>query len=439
VHYELKKYILRGAYFMSTYSLKYGDKSIKFDIEGDVTSLIPKKTKVIEDKDIEKCIINSIENPINSKPLSKIVNPGEKVLFVVSDITRLWIKTDKFLIYIVNYLNSLWVKDEDISVIVAVGTHRGASEEEKKKIVGEELYNRINIYNHDSKDKDSLEYVGTSSYGTPAYINKKILEADRVILTGGITFHVFAGFGGGAKSMVPGVAGFETIQKNHKLVFKKGDGGLNLNARSNVIKGNPMREDITEICRKVSPDFLVNAVLDQNGNFVEFVSGDFEYAWLKGCNTTRDMYGIKIKDKADITIASAGGYPKDISLYQVVKSIDNSVYAGSKDSVLIIAAECREGIGADEFMKWFKYDTLEDTEKGLKENFTVPGFVAYKAMYAAKNRKVFLLSNLDDKVVEKLGYTPVKSIDEALNKAYELSSKNPNVVFIPYGGSTLPV
>lgn len=423
---------------MSLYKFKYGNENISINLEGKVESLFPNVTDHVEN--VQKEIIKSIENPTGSKPLGQIVKPGEKVIFVVSDITRSWIKTREFLIYVVNYLNSFGIKDKDISAVVAVGTHRPATDDEKKSIVGKELYNRISVYNHDSRNKDELEYIGVSSLGTPIYINKKVIKADRVILIGGITFHLFAGFGGGAKSIVPGVAGIETIQYNHRLVFNKGkDSGLNFNAGPNKIKGNPMREDITEICKKVSPDFIINVVLDTDENFVKFVAGDFEKAWLKGCNLNRKLYGIKIKNKADITISSAGGYPKDINLYQSVKAIDNSLYAGLQDSVLIVIAQCIEGIGAEEFMKWFKYDTLEDMEMALKKNFTVPGYAAYKTLYAAKNRKIFLISSLEDNVVRKFGFIPIKSLEAAVRTAYKLSNSNPNIVVMPYGGNTLPL
>lgn len=423
---------------MTRYDFKYGKDKIEIDLNGRINDLLPNKSDYI--KDVKSEIIKSIENPIGTKPLGDIIKPGEKVLFIVSDITRAWVKTGEFLIHIVNYLNLVGVRDEDISAIVAVGTHRPATEEEKKIIVGEELYTRIKVFNHDSRNNDELEYIGTSSLGTPEYINKAVINSDRVILVGGITFHLFAGFGGGAKSVVPGVAGIETVQHNHRLVFNKGEhSGINLNARANKIKGNPMREDITEICRKVSPDFLVNTVLDSEGNFIRFAAGDFEKAWIEGCNTTRDLYGIKLENKSDITIVSAGGYPKDINLYQTVKTIDNSLYSGKDGSVLILLSQCVEGLGAKEFMQWFKYETLDDMETALKQNFTVPGYAAYKTLYAAKTRKVLLLSSLDDDVVKKFGITPVKSLDEAVKIAYKLAGENPNVVLMPYGGSTLPV
>jgi lactate racemase len=425
---------------MVSYEFKYGKNKLKADIDSQliINTLLPKKAVVL--KDIATEVKKALKEPIGTKPLKSIVNQGDKVLIIASDVTRLWIKTDKFLVHIVNYLNSLGIKDEDISVLVALGTHRASTEEEKKLIVGEEVYDRINIDDHDCFDKSKLSFVGKSSRGTPIYINNKVLEADRVILTGGIVFHLFAGFGGGAKSMVPGVAGLETIQHNHRLTFYEGENtGLNIAAGSNKIEGNPMREDITEICRKINPDFLFNAVLDAEGNFIEFAAGDFEKAWLKGCNTIRELYGIHIEEKADIIIASAGGYPKDINLYQTVKTMDNCIYGGKDDSVVILISECSEGLGAQEFLEWFQYKTLEDMERALKKNFTVPGYAAYKTAYLAKFRKVLFISSLNKKVVEELGFIPVSSLEETLKEAYKISSLKPKVSLMPFGGNTLPI
>jgi lactate racemase len=425
---------------MASYEFKYGKEKYKINIkdELEVNTLLPKSSAVIEDIAFE--VRKALKEPTGSKPLKQIVKQGEKVLIIVSDITRLWIKTDKFLVHIVNYLNSLGVADSDISALVALGTHRSSTEKEKKLIVGEEVYKRIRVYDHDCFNKEGLSYIGTSSFETPAYINNKVLEADRVILTGGIVFHLFAGFGGGAKSMVPGVAGLDTIQHNHRLTFYKGEStGLNPAASSNKIKGNPMREDITEICRLVNPDFLFNAVLDAEGNFLEFVAGHFEEAWLKGCSTIRELYGIKIEEQSDILIASAGGYPKDINLYQTVKTMDNCIYGSKEDSSVIIASECVEGLGAQEFLEWFQYKTLEDMERVLKRNFTVPGYAAYKTAYLAKYRKVFLISSLDKNIVEEIGFIHASSLEEAVAEAYKRSPLNPKVTLMPFGGNTLPI
>lgn len=425
---------------MAAYSFEYGETEFQASIDENriIHTLIPKNTEYI--KDIKSEVIKVIENPIGTSPLKDIIKEGETAAIIVSDVTRLWIRTKQFLVHIVNYINSLGVKDENISVIISLGTHRASTVDEKKAIVGEEIYERIKVYDHDCFDKNKLKYMGESSFGTPIYINEKVINADRIILTGGIVFHLFAGFGGGAKSIVPGVAGIDTVQHNHRLTFYKGEGtGLNPNACANKIYGNPMREDITEISRKVAPDFLFNVVLDTEGNFVKFVAGDFEKAWLEGCEFIRNLYGIGIDEKADIIVASTGGYPKDINLYQSVKTMDNCLYGGKEDSVIILMTECREGLGAEEFLQWFKYKTLEEMEAALKRNFTVPGYAAYKTAYTAKKRKTILISSLSKDVVEELGFIPSNSLEEALEFAYKLSPQEPKITLMPFGGNTLPI
>lgn len=425
---------------MSNYSFKYGQTKLNIDIDERyrVSSLLPNSSKAIEN--ISREVERVLENPIGTGPLGDIVKKGERVLIIVSDVTRLWIHTDRFLVHIIDYLNKSGTNDEDIEILIALGTHRPSTEEEKKLIVGEGVYNRVRVYDHNCFDESKLCFLGKSSFNTPIYINERVIKADRVILTGGIVFHLFAGFGGGAKSMVPGVAGIETIQHNHCLAFNKGENtGLNPNACANKIKGNPMREDITEICRKVGPDFLFNAVLDSEGNFIEFVGGDFEKAWQKGCETIRGLYGIDIEEKADIVIASAGGYPKDINLYQTVKTMDNCLYGGGENSLIILLSECREGLGAEEFLSWFKYRTLEEMEGALKKNFTVPGYAAYKTAYTARYRKLILISSLEDNTVRELGFLPCKNLEEAMERAYALSCENPVITLMPYGGNTLPI
>lgn len=425
---------------LAVYSFKYGleNKEIDIDEKDILKVLLPKELPPIHD--VKGEVIRAIENPIASLPLKSIVKEGERVVVVVSDITRLWIKSHIFLEPIIDYLNILGFKDENISILIALGSHRPSTEGEKEAIVGKGIYQRIKIYDHNSYDTRGLTYIGDSSYNTPIYINNRILEADRVILTGGIVYHLFAGFGGGAKSMVPGVAGIETIQHNHRLTFNNERGaGLNPKAASNKIYGNPMREDITEICRAIAPDFLLNAVLDTEGRFVKFVAGDFEAAWIEGCGIIRDLYGIGVEERADIVIASAGGYPKDINLYQTVKTMDNCLYGGKENSVIILLSECREGLGATEFMDWFQHNTLEDMEVALKKNFTVPGYAAYKTAYTGIHRRVILISSLAEEVVKRLGFIPANSLNEALEKAKVFASKGAKIMLMPYGGNTLPI
>lgn len=426
---------------MSKYSFKYGSEDLQTEIEDShiIHTLIPKNTKSILDVKAE--VNRVLDNPIGTKPLREIVKSGEKVAIVVSDITRTWIKTHEFLIHIVNYISNLGVSDEDMFVVIALGGHRKSTEEEMISIVGKEVYDRINVYDHECEDENELVYLGESSRHTPIYINKRVHEADRLILTGGIVFHLFAGFGGGAKGVLPGVVGIKTIQANHRLCFNEGQcGGMNMDVGSNLVQYNPVRQDMNEVCSIVNPDFLFNVSLNIEGEFMKFVGGHYEKAWLEGCKSIRDLYGIPIQSEADIIIASAGGYPKDINLYQTIKTIENAIYGGKEDSVLILLSECIEGLGADEFAGWFKYKTLDAMEGALKQNFTVPGFVAYKTAFTSIHRKVILISSLDDELVKSFNMIPCHNLDEALKMAYDICDlKEPKITLMPYGGNTLPI
>lgn len=426
---------------MGNYSFKYGDVKLTADIEDEniIHTLKPNNVEQIED--IEKEVYKVLNNPTGTDALNNIIKENEKVAIIVSDITRAWMKSNEFVIHIVNYLSDMGVKDEDMFVVIALGGHRKTTKEEMIQIVGQEVYDRINIYDHECEDKNELVYVGESSRKTPIYLNKRIYEADRVILTGGIVFHIFAGFGGGAKSILPGVVGLETIQANHRLSFNPGkSSGLNLKSGPNIIEGNPLREDMNEVCKIVNPDFLFNVVLDTNGNFIKFVGGHYYDAWYEGAMFIRNLYGVSVDEKADIIVASAGGYPKDINLYQSIKTMDNALYGGKDDSVVILLSQCSEGLGADEFADWFKYKTLEEMENGLKDNFTVPGYAAYKTAYTAKYRKVIIISDIDDETVKDFNMIPCHDLDEAMKIAYEMcKEENPKITLMPYGGNTLPI
>ena len=206
---------------MKEYRLKYGkgEQSITLD-ESKVLQIIDAEPGA-KITDLKQAVLDAIRNPVGSAPLKEVVKAGDKVVILVSDITRAWTKTSQYLPIVVEELNNNGVPDEDISVIVAAGTHRANTDEEKKIILGEDLFRRLKVYDHDAYDMDKNVYLGTTRRGTPVYLDKRVVEADKVILTGGITPHLFAGFGGGRKSVLPGIAAAQTINHNHVMAWRR--------------------------------------------------------------------------------------------------------------------------------------------------------------------------------------------------------------------------
>ena len=254
-----------------------------------------------------------MRNPIGTQALSKLVHEGDKVALIVSDITRTWSRTKDYLPAVVEELNNSGIPDADIFVIIATGTHRDNDDEEKSLILGDALFARLQVFDHDAYGAEANVFLGTTSRGTPVYIDKRAVEADKVILTGGITTHLFAGFGGGRKSVMPGLAGVETIKHNHLLALTdEVGGGVNQETYLTKIEGNRVSEDMCEVCAFLNPCFLVNSIMDAEGDFVRIVAGHWYDAWYAGTQEVMKLQGVEAKAKADVVIGSSGGYPMDI-------------------------------------------------------------------------------------------------------------------------------
>jgi len=392
--------------------------------------------------DVEAAIKEALHNPIGTPPLKDIVKAGDKVAVVASDITRAWVRFDIILPHLLNEINRAGVPDNDIVLIVALGAHRINTLEEHITVYGQEVVDRVKIVQSYAPIAEDFTYIGTTSRGVPVNINKEIVNADKVILTGGIVYHLMGGFGGGRKSILPGVAGYATIQANHSFCLNEEVGqGTNPKCISGKLDGNTMNEDMIEIAGMVKPDFLFNVVQTAEGQFARFVAGHWLGAWLEGCKTVEEIFGVSIKEKADLVIASAGGYPKDINLYQADKTMDNAVMACKDDGVVILLMELLDINEPPDFSGWFNYESLYDREQALRKEFTVPGWAALKVGELAKkvpNIVVTLPSNKE--FIEKAGMFPATTMEEALALAEEkLGHKNYTILLMPHGANTMPI
>ncbi|AKL96261.1 hypothetical protein CACET_c28160 [Clostridium aceticum] len=425
---------------MHTFSIKYGKGIVDVCIpERNLLDVIKNNEKDFS-KTEEEVILDALNNPIGTEPLKEMIKPGEKVCIVISDITRAWQKMSTYLPYVVDALTEVGIEDKDILFICSVGSHRKHTKEEHRLLLGEKLADRFEVIDHDCWDKDNLTYVGTTSFGTPVHVNKMAFDCDHIFLTGAIVFHLLAGWGGGKKSVLPGICSYETIMKNHALSLSPVLGeGSNPFVRSGNIANNPLYKDMLEAASLVKPSFLFNVIMNSDGKIAAAVAGDFIEAHEAGCRIVEELDGVSIKEKADLVIATAGGFPKDINLYQTVKTIINAKEAAREGGAIIVLSECSEGFGNDDVQEVIQnYDTMLEREKALRENFSIAKYIGYFVSEVAANFTLILVSNMDEALVKRANIKVVKTVEEALAIAYKKHGENLKTYLMPYGANTLP-
>jgi len=415
---------------VKTYSLKYGEGKIDFKLDSKrvLSELKMKKFEVLDNP--RKTIKESINNPIGCTPFKENFKKGEKVAFIVNDSTRV-ANSNQFLPVMFDELNSIGIIDDDIFIIFALGAHRPMRKEEMIEEVGEEIASRVRMYNGDPFDKNQFKYFGQTSFGTPVYFHNLVAEADHIVATGSILHHYLAGYGGGRKAMLPGVAYYETIRKNHSMIFDE-------NSKVGKLKGNPVYDDQIEAVEMCRPTFLLNVVLNEEMKTLKVFAGDYIQAHLDACKFVDDVYAVEIEKKADLVIVSSGGYPKDIDVYQLHKSMINARSAVKDGGVVIVVGECRDGSGSktyENIMK--KYKTPEKVEEATRADFQVGAHKAYGVTSLMNNVEFILVSELEEELAKLLLFKTARDMDTALNMAYEKLGENIDIIIMPQGSFTV--
>ncbi|HHW08217.1 MAG TPA: nickel-dependent lactate racemase [Clostridia bacterium] len=392
-------------------SFAYGEQKDGFQVTVDeavLSGLIQAKA-VPSLADFPAQVRQALDHPIGSLPLKDLVQPGEKILIITSDITRP-VKSEEFMPVLVEYLNEAGIRDEDMHILVATGTHREATEEDILRLLGPDLARRIPVTSNRAAAPGDFVYLGTSARGTPVKINRLAVEADRVILTGGISFHFLAGYSGGRKSIVPGIAAQETIQANHSLVLDAGE-----QVGQGLVEGNPLAEDMEEATAMLNPSFLLNVVLNHRGEPAGVFAGHWIQAHRAGCAFAHRCFGVTLPEKRPLVIAGAGGFPKDINLYQAAKGLLNAMAAVEEGGTVVFVAECREGIGSDEYFALAKMDrSREEKEEILRREFSIARYIGYLNSRWARQATIRLVSALPADQVRAMGMEPCRSLAEAL-------------------------
>ncbi|MEA4891882.1 MAG: nickel-dependent lactate racemase [Peptococcaceae bacterium] len=420
---------------METIQLNYGSQQVALEIEGaaSVTWLREKDIPAISD--LESAFRRAVEEEaVDSPPLKELLGPEDLVTIVISDITRFWMRQDKILEVMVDYLRrEIGLPAENIAVLVALGTHRPQTEEELKLLVTPKLYAELQVKNHDCL-ADDLVYLGTTSFGTEVRINP-LAAGRKLILLSGTVHHLMAGYGGGRKSILPGIAAKSTINQNHLHSLSPDRPCSNPLIGMGVLADNPVHADMAEAAAMAKPVFGVNIVVNGRSQHCALIAGHWDRAWQKSCRLVQENMGVPIAKKADVVIVSCGGYPKDINLYQAVKSLLNAAEGVREGGTILFLAECREGGGAPEFFDWIRPLEAGRLDQALRESFSIAGYIFYASCEVSSRCRVFTLSRLPADTLNHMGLGGCASVQELLARV-DFTGKD--VYIMPYGGNTVP-
>ena len=416
-------------------SLKYGEGEVTLSLKGaaSVEFLQEKPSPVIAN--LTSAFLEAVTTgSVGSPPLHEVIRPEDRVTVLVSDITRYWMRQDKICPLLADYLcHQIGVNKSNIVFLVALGTHRPQTREELEMLVSPQVYHSFEVVNHDCSACD-LVTVGTTSRGTKVRVNPLVVDR-KVILLGGTVHHLMSGFGGGRKSILPGVSDEDTIFQNHIHALDPDAPRSSLKIGMGVTEGNPVHEDMVEAARLVNPAFGINLVVNSRQEHCAIIAGHWLYAWEESCRVVEACFGLPIAKKADVVIASCGGYPKDINLYQAVKTLLNASQAIMDGGTMVFLAECREGGGTPAFFDWIQPLKEGRLDAALRQDFTISGYIFYAACEAVAKANVLMLTKIIPDVIAPMG---LQAFGDLAQMESQLNVQGKDVYIMPYGGSIVP-
>jgi len=379
-------------------------------------------SKALTEADEQAEIRRALTEPIGAPRLCDLAKGRRSAVIVVSDVTRPC-PSYKFLPALLDELRP--IPATAVTILFGLGSHRPHAPEEQRVLVGEEVATS-GVTLLDSGGDDFVS-VGVTSRGTPLAVSRPYLEADIRVCTGNIDYHYFAGFSGGAKAVVPGLCTSDTIRANHGMMLHDG-------ARAGVLEGNPVREDIDEAGGIVGIDFLFNVVLDEERRVARAVAGDYLVAHRVGAAFYDALYDLRVDEPVDVVVASPGGSPKDMNLYQAQKTLDNVAGVVRDGGVIILVARCEEGLGNPVFEEWMTtMRTPHDLVERIRREFVLGGHKAAAIASLLERVDLFLVSELPDELVWRMHMKPFHDVDAAVRAALASRGAGTRVLVVPHG------
>lgn len=408
--------------------------------KNDLSVTVPDYSKVIEPTHLEQiendheAVLRALRNPSGTKPLREMVKSSDRVVIVISDITRPT-PNQKLVPWILEELPH--VPLENVTIINGLGTHRDQTREEFIEMLGETIVNTVRIINHHCHEKSELTRLGTSRFGCEVYLNKEYVEADFRIVTGFIEPHFFAGFSGGPKAIMPGIAGIETILTFHNAQMI----GHPL-ATWGVLDNNPLQEMTREVNTFCKPDFLLNVALNGEKEITSVFAGELAEAHALGCAYVKEHAMIKCDHRYDVVITTNAGYPLDQNLYQAVKGMDAARKIVKQGGTILCAAECSDGM--PDHGNFIKILQMRKSSKELLEMISDPSFRMFDQWEAQRLAmiqewaEVYIYSTLPDESVEIAKLTPTKDIEQTLSELKGKYGAEMSIAVLPLGPLTIP-
>ena len=414
-------------------NLAYGQGHLPVDLPDERTTVIePSHTAGLPDE--RAAVFQALQHPTASLPLWEWIKPADRVCIVFTDLTRAT-PNHRLIPWLLDYLSEL--PREQITLVNALGTHRPNTTAELERLLTPAVVSKYRVINHEPENPAALAQMGVTQGGSPALINRHVVEADVRIITGFIEPHLFAGFSGGPKGIMPGVAGLETVMSNH---------GTSMighpKAAFGITVGNPIWEEMRDIALRVGPSFLLNVALNNERQITGVFAGDLLQAHKVGIEFVRKSAMQKIKAPFDIVVTTNSGYPLDLNLYQGVKGMSAAARIVQERGTIILACECREGVPAHSPLDKLLKETASPEE--VLTLLATPGFVRSEQWQAQiqaliqRRAEVLVYSSLSPEIIRGAHLTPCNDIAAAVRERLARLGPEARVAALPQGPLTIP-
>lgn len=417
---------------MKKVKLAYGKTGIEVTVPDQAVVIEPRHLAALPDE--KAAVTAALRQPVGTRPLKEMVQRNQKVVIVISDITRPT-PNHKLVPWLLEELAH--VPSENITVLNGLGSHRANTQDELVQMLGRKVVDTIRVINHDAFNKEQLVKVGVNSHGSNVYFHKEYVNADFKIVTGFIEPHFFAGFSGGPKGICPGVAGIETILDFHNAKMV----GHPLSTWG-VIEGNILQGAATENCLMAKPDFMLNVTLNGDKGITGVFAGDVIAAHRQGCSFVKEHAMYEVDAPFDIVITTNSGYPLDQNLYQTVKGMSAAAQVVKPKGAIIAVSECSDGL--PNHGNYAKILKMRETPQELldminDENFSM--FDQWEAQVQAMiqlKADCYLYSSIDEETIRQAKLTPIKDVEHTLQQLMNRYGENARIAVLPLGPLTIP-